>query len=287
MKAFKQVNKEFKKELFDYLGIFVGANLTALALIWFLIPNKIAAGGVSGLATIVYYLWGWPVGLVMLIVNIPLLLACLRIFGPKFGIKTFLGTILLSLAVEYWGGIVHPLTLDPLLASLYGGVLTGIGMGLTFKCHGTTGGTDLAAQLLNHFTQLTIGQGLFLFDGIVIGLAGIIFRSAELMLYALIAVAASGKIIDGVIEGFSYSKGAFIISDHSEKIAQRILEEMNRGVTGLTGRGIYSGKSREVLLCIIGRTEETRLKQLVREEDPRAFVIISNVHEVLGEGFKE
>ena len=160
-------------------------------------------------------------------------------------------------------------------------------MGLTFKYHGTTGGTDLAARLLNHFSHLTMGQGLLIIDGIVIGLAGIIFRSAELMLYALIAVAASGKIIDGVIEGFSYSKGAFIISDYSERIAQRILDEMNRGVTGLSGRGIYSGKSREVLLCIIGRTEEARLKQLVKEEDPRAFVIISNVHEVLGEGFKE
>ncbi len=287
MKAFKQVKKEFNKEIIDYLGIFIGANLTALALVWFLIPNKIAAGGVSGLATVLYYLWGWPVGLVMLAINTPLLLACLKIFGPKFGIKTFFGTILLAVAVEYWGSIVHPLTLDPLLSSLYGGVLTGIGMGLTFKYHGTTGGTDLAARLLNHFSNLTMGQGLLIIDGIVIGLAGIIFRSAELMLYALIAVAASGKIIDGVIEGFSYSKGAFIISDYSERIAQRILDEMNRGVTGLSGRGIYSGKSREVLLCIIGRTEEARLKQLVKEEDPRAFVIISNVHEVLGEGFKE
>ena len=165
--------------------------------------------------------------------------------------------------------------------------MTGIGVGLAFRYHGTTGGTDLAAKLLNHFTTLTMGQALLVFDGLVIALAGMVFKSAELMLYALIALVAAGKMIDGVLEGFNYSKGAFIISDQSERIAQRILEEMNRGVTGLSGRGIYSGKCREVLLCIVGRAEETRLKRLVKEEDPKAFVIITNVHEVLGEGFKE
>ncbi|HBK69755.1 MAG TPA: hypothetical protein DDZ91_14025, partial [Firmicutes bacterium] len=253
----------------------------------FLIPNKIAAGGVSGLATVLYYLWGWPVGMVLFLINTPLFLAGLGFYGPRFGIKTFFGSTFLALAVEYWGRMVHPLTLDPLLASLCGGALTGIGVGLAFRYRGTTGGTDLAAKLLNHFTALTMGQALLVFDGLVIALAGMVFKSAELMLYALIALVAAGKMIDGVLEGFNYSKGAFIISDQSERIAQRILEEMNRGVTGLSGRGIYSGKCREVLLCIVGRAEETRLKRLVKEEDPKAFVIITNVHEVLGEGFKE
>lgn len=283
----KGIGNRLKRSIIDYLGIFLGVNLTALALVWFLIPNKIAAGGVSGLATILYYLWRWPVGVVMLLVNIPLFLACLFVFGPSFGVKTVFGTVLLAVAVEYWGAMVHPLTIDPLLGSLWGGVLAGAGVGVALRYHGTTGGTDLAAKLLAHFTSLSMGQALLVLDGLVIALAGLAFQSVDLMLYALISIVVSGKIIDGVLDGFNYSKGVYIISDRAERIAQRILTELDRGVTGLRGRGFYSGQEREVLLCVIGRTEEMRLKRLVKEEDPKAFVIITTVHEVLGEGFKE
>lgn len=284
----KPLNKALlQTEITDYLGVFIGVNLTALGLVWFLIPNKIAAGGISGLATVLYYLWDWPIGIVMLLINTPLFLTSLVFYGTGFGLRTFFGSILLALAVEYWGSIVHPLTLDPLLAALCGGVLTGLGVGLAFRFRGTTGGTDIAAKLLSRFTNLTTGQALLIFDGIVISLAGLVFQSVELMLYALIAVVVTGKTIDGVLEGFNYSKGALIISDRSDKIAERILAELQRGVTGLAGRGLYSGQAREILLCIIGRAEETRLKRLVKEEDPRAFIIITNVHEVLGEGFEE
>ncbi|HHT49313.1 MAG TPA: YitT family protein [Firmicutes bacterium] len=287
MVGVKAKGSRLRRELFDYLGIFIGVNLTALGLVWFLIPNRIAAGGISGLATVLYYLWGWPVGLVMLIVNIPLLSACLFLFGPSFGLKTFFGTVLLAAAVESWGQVVQPLTADPLLGSLWGGVLAGVGVGIALRRHGTTGGTDLAAKLLAHFTPLSMGQAILLFDGLVIGLAGFVFNSVELMLYALISIVVSGKIIDGVLEGFNYSKGVYIISEHSDRIAQRIMHELDRGVTGLSGRGIYSDQSREVLLCVVGRAEEMRLKRLVKAEDPKAFVIVTNVHEVLGEGFKE
>lgn len=283
----KGIGNRLKRSIIDYLGIFLGVNLTALALVWFLIPNKIAAGGVSGLATILYYLWRWPVGVVMLLVNIPLFLACLFVFGPSFGVKTVFGTVLLAVAVEYWAAMVHPLTIDPLLGSLWGGVLAGAGVGVALRYHGTTGGTDLAAKLLAHFTSLSMGQALLVLDGLVIALAGLAFQSVDLMLYALISIVVSGKIIDGVLDGFNYSKGVYIISDRAERIAQRILTELDRGVTGLRGRGFYSGQEREVLLCVIGRTEEMRLKRLVKEEDPKAFVIITTVHEVLGEGFKE
>ncbi|NLW56351.1 MAG: YitT family protein [Firmicutes bacterium] len=285
MKPFNKTT--FRREIGDYLGVFLGVNLTALGLVWFLIPNKIAAGGVSGLATVLYYLWHWPVGLVMLLINIPLFLAGLFFYGTGFGLRTFFGAVFLSLTVEYWGKMAHPLTLDPLLAALCGGVLSGLGVGLAFRFRGTTGGTDIAAKILSRFSNFTPGQALLIFDGIVIALAGLVFRSFELMLYALIAVVVSGKTIDGVVEGFNYAKGALIISGRSEKIAARIMAELGRGVTGLNGRGLYSGEAREVLLCIIGRMEEARLKRLVKEEDPRAFMIITDVHEVLGEGFKE
>jgi len=276
-----------KREIVDYLGIFIGVNLTAVGLVGFLIPNKIAAGGVSGLATVLYYLWGWPVGLVILLVNIPLFLACFLVFGPGFGLKTFFGTALLAAVVEYWELLVQPITLDPLLGSIWGGVLAGVGVGVVLRYHGTTGGTDLAAKLLARFTSLSMGQAILLLDGLVIGLAGLVFKSVELMLYALISIVVSGKLIDGVVEGFNYAKGVYIISEHSDRIARRILAELNRGVTGFAGRGLYSGQDREILLCVVGRAEEIRLKRLVKEEDPKAFVIITDVHEVLGEGFKE
>jgi uncharacterized membrane-anchored protein YitT (DUF2179 family) len=160
-------------------------------------------------------------------------------------------------------------------------------VGIALRYHGTTGGTDLAAKLLARFSSLSMGQAVLVLDGLVIALAGLVFKSVDLMLYALISIVVSGKIIDGVLDGFNYSKGVYIISDQSERIAQRILNEMDRGVTGLAGRGVYSGQAREVLLCVIGRTEEMRLKRLVKEEDPNAFVIITTVHEVLGEGFQE
>ena len=286
MSWLKENGHRLKTAIIDYLIIFIGVNLTALGLVWFLIPNKIAAGGVSGLATVLYYLWGWPVGMVILLVNIPLFFTCLFVFGPRFGMKTFFGTVLLAVVVEYWGQIVHPLTLDPLLGSLWGGVLSGVGVGLALRHHGTTGGTDLAAKLLVRFTSLTMGQALLVLDGLVITLAGYVFASVELMLYALISVVVSGKLIDGVLEGFNYSKGVYIISDHSDRIAARIMAELNRGITGLSGRGVYSGQTREILLCVIGRGEEIRLKKLVKEEDPKAFVIITDVHEVVGEGFQ-
>ncbi len=183
--------------------------------------------------------------------------------------------------------MTQPLTMDPLLASIYGGVLAGVGMGIAFRYRGNTGGTDLAARLLNHFTNLSMGRALMLVDGLVIALAGLAFKTPESMLYAILSLAVSGKTIDLVLEGLQYSKGAFIISDRSEAIARRIMNDLGRGVTGLSGRGLYSGKVKEVLLCIVSRAEEVRLKELVKTEDPEAFVIITDVHEVLGEGFSE
>lgn len=284
---YKQVIEWIRKEGVDYCGIFVGLNLIALGLVWFLIPNKIAAGGVSGLGIIFNYLWGWPVSLMILLFNIPLLLACLKVFGKSFSVKTIFGSLFLALAVEYWGRLAGPLTLDPLLASLFGGALAGIGMGVTFRYRGTTGGTDLVARLMNHYTAFSIGWGLLIVDGAMVALAGVVFMSLDAMLYTMIALATTSKTIDWVLEGLNYLKGALIISDHSEVIAKRILEEMGRGVTSLSGKGMYSGVAKEVLLCIVGRTEELRLKAVVKAEDPRAFVIITNIHEVLGEGFKE
>lgn len=281
--------KAVKREAVDYLGVFIGVTITALSLVWLQIPNKIAAGGVSGLAVVTFHLWGWPVALTMLLINIPLFLACLWSFGPRFGAKTLFGAVFISIMIEFWESVVKimPLTKDPLLASLYGGVIAGVGMGIAFRCRGTTGGTDLAAQLLNRVSGISVGHSLLIFDGAVIALAGIVFNSTELALYAIITMFVTSKILDAVLEGLDYAKAAFIISERSGEIGEKILNDLQRGATGLSGKGLYSTARKEVILCVISRAEEIKLKEIVRKIDPRAFVIITDVHEVLGEGFKE
>lgn len=278
-----------RRELLDYLMVLIGVTLTALSLVWLQIPNKIAAGGVSGLATITYYLWGWPVSWVMLMLNLPLFLACLWTFGSRYGAKSLFGAAFISIMVEFWQTVakLEPLTTNPFLASIYGGVIAGIGMGLAFRFGGNTGGTDLAAQLLKRFTGISVGTGLLLLDGTVIVLAGLVFHSTELALFAIITLFLTSKTIDGVLEGFGYAKAAFIISDHVGEIAPLILSELERGATGLSGRGFYSMQKKEVILCVISRAEVAKLKELVKGVDPRAFIIISDVREVLGEGFQE
>lgn len=281
--------KAVKREAVDYLGVFIGVTITALSLVWLQIPNKIAAGGVSGLAVVTFHLWGWPVALTMLLINIPLFLACLWSFGPRFGAKTLFGAVFISIMIEFWESVVKimPLTRDPLLASLYGGVIAGVGMGIAFRFRGTTGGTDLAAQLLNRVSGISVGHSLLIFDGAVIALAGIVFNSTELALYAIITMFVTSKLLDAVLEGLDYAKAAFIISERSGEIGEKILNDLQRGATGLLGKGLYSTARKEVILCVISRAEEIKLKEIVRKIDPRAFVIITDVHEVLGEGFKE
>lgn len=281
--------RKLAKELLDYLGVAVGVSITALALVWLLIPNKIAAGGVSGLGVILYHKWGFPVALVMLIMNVPLFLASVWVFGPRYGGKTLFGTVFISMMISFWDTVIRlpPLTRNPLLAALYGGVIAGVGMGICFRFRGTTGGTDLAAQLLNRFTGISVGHGLFLFDGFVVVLAGLVFRSAELALYAIITIFVTAKFLDSVLEGLDYAKAAFIISDQAEIIGRKIISELNRGATGLAGRGLYSAARKEVILAVIARAEEMKLKELVNRIDPAAFVIITDVHEVLGEGFQK
>jgi uncharacterized membrane-anchored protein YitT (DUF2179 family) len=260
-----------------------------LGLVWLLVPNKIAGGGVSGLGVIVYHLWGFPVALTMLLLNIPLFLAGFFVFGPRYGGKTLFGSLFISVMIQFWDSVVHlaPLTLNPLLASLYGGVIAGVGMGISFRFRGSTGGTDLAAQLLNRFVGLSVGYALLFFDGFVVVLAGLVFHSTELALYAMITIFVTSKFLDSILEGLNYAKAALIISDQAEEIGRKIICELNRGATGLFGRGLYSTNCKQVILSVISRAEEMKLKEIVNRTDPMAFVIITDVHEVLGEGFQK
>lgn len=275
------------KTVYEIAGVSLGVLLVALGLDMFLIPNKIAAGGVSGIATILHYLVGAPVGAAILALNIPLFAMGVYRMGLRFGFRSLYGTITLSLAVDLLAPVLPVPTNDVLLASLYGGVLTGLGMGLVFRFRGTTGGTDLAAMVLRTYTGVNIGQLLFLVDGAVVLAAGIAFHSAELAMYALITIFIAAWLIDVVQEGVSYAKAFLIISERSDEIAEAIVAELDRGATAWPAQGAYTGDQKKVLLSVVNRAEVSRLKDIVHAVDPRAFVILANVHEVLGEGFKE
>ncbi|SHI54961.1 YitT family protein [Desulfofundulus thermosubterraneus] len=273
--------------LSEFLGVTLGVVLTALGLDLFLVPNKIAAGGVSGLATVFHYLTGAPVGMTMLALNVPLFAMGIYRLGLKFGFRSLYGTISLSLVVDALAPHLPVPTHDPLLASIFGGVLTGLGLGLVFRYRGTTGGTDLAAAILRTYTGANVGQLLFLVDGMVVLFAGFTFNSWELAMYALITIFVTAWLIDLVQEGISYTKAFFIISPRADEIAAVVLRELKRGATALKGRGMYTGMERDVLLVVVNRSEVTRLKDLIYRVDRQAFVILADVHEVLGEGFKQ
>lgn len=268
----------------DYLGIVFGSIIVAIALNSLLIPNRIAAGGASGIATLLFHLFAFSPGIVLLAINIPLLIASSIIFGLRFGVYTILGSLATSLAVEFTQGIPL-LTTDPLLAALYGGVVAGVGMGIVFKFRGSTGGTDIAAKIVSHYTGISIGQALLAIDAIVVMAAGIVF-GAEFAMYALIAIFVTAKLIDVVQEGFYSAKALFIISSKADDIAQELMTRLDRGVTVFPSRGGFSKQDKATLLCVVGRTELTRAKRLVLEVDKHAFIVVTDAHEVLGEGFK-
>lgn len=273
------------RKLYSYIGVVFGTVIVALALNWFMIPNGLAAGGISGISIILHHLFELPVGLSMLVMNVPLFLAGFKTFGREFVIKTIVGSVILSIVVDALAPYMGLLTGDLMLAAVFGGALSGLGLGITFKFGGSTGGTDIAASILSKYTPVTTGQSLLIMDFVIITCAGLVF-GPETALYALLTLFVSSKTVDIVQEGMGYAKAACIISDHADRIANAILVEMERGVTYLSGKGAYSGKERQVLLCVVSRMEIAELKRLVHAHDPKAFVIIGDIREVLGEGFK-
>ncbi|MCG0275298.1 MAG: YitT family protein [Thermosediminibacteraceae bacterium] len=272
------------KSVLDYGQIIIGCFVASIGLTMFLVPNKIAAGGVSGLATVLHYLLGVPVGWTMLAFNIPLFIAGVVFLGSGFGAKTILGTLLLSIFTELTKNF-PVLTRDLLLSSVYGGIVLGLGLGLVFRTRASTGGSDVAAMLIHHFLpSVSIGQGILLIDFFVIALNGISFNW-ELAMYSWIALYVSSKVIDIVQEGINYAKAVYIISDRNEEIQKRILEDLGRGITLFEAKGGYTGEEKKVVMCAITRLELPKLKNTIWDVDPRAFIIVHDVHEVLGEGF--
>lgn len=261
-----------------------GSLCIALSFNLFLSPNQVAAGGVSGISIIVKEWTGLEPAITQWALNIPLFLGGLLTLGGKFGVRTAVGSIVLPLMVLLTKEL-PPLTNNVLLASIYGGMLVGLGLGLVFRGRGSTGGLDLAAQIIHRYTGLALSGCVALLDGLVIVTAGLVI-SPEKALYALIGLFVTSKTINIVQLGFSQSKVAFIISRRPEQLRETILYELDRGFTTWQAAGGYTGEERKLLMVVIGQNEAARLKEWVRRVDPQAFVIISDTNEVLGEGFK-
>jgi len=276
-----------KKKLVNLLYIIIGSALVALSLNLFFVKLKIAPGGVSGLATVIYYLTNVPVGTVIFALNIPLFLMGILDFGKGFLLKTFFATALMSVVVDYTT-FLPQLTDDMLLASIFGGIMMGVGLALVFKGEATTGGTDILAKVVNkHFKAFNISEQLFVIDAFVVVTAMITFRDFDIGFYSIIAILLSAKSIDIVLEGVGFSKAIFIISDNGEEIGQDIMNEVGRGVTGLNGEGMYTKVNKKVLLTVADRRQIPKIKEISKKHDKRSFIIVTDVREVLGEGFKK
>ncbi len=270
------------------LYIILGGIIFAFGYAAFLIPHKIVPGGVSGIAMILRFLYNTPVGIVAILLNIPLFIIALRILGISFGVKSLAAIIYTNLLIDFFVysvGIKSP-TDNVVLATLYGGILLGLGLGLIFRGDASTGGTDIVGQIFSRYTNLSIGMWIMIVDLAVITMAGITTRSIELAQLGYLALFLSSQVIDLILEGIDYARAAFIISTKSEKITDQIYEKMQRGVTILDGHSPYSREKRPVIMCVITKKETPFFKSLVKNVDRDAFVILTDVVEVLGKGFR-
>jgi uncharacterized membrane-anchored protein YitT (DUF2179 family) len=278
------LNKRMRAELLDWGKILAGLFLSAMAYRLFLIPNQVAPGGFTGVGQILHELFGWNIGFVVLALNVPLFALSLKSIGWRFGAKSLLASFAFSMLVDYLP--VGALTDDALLAAVFGGAIGGAGFGLIMLGGATTGGSDMLGMLIHkRLKVIKVSAAVFMVDGLVILAAGIVYDVRGAML-ALIATFIMARVLDRVLEGPSMAKAYFIISTKSEEIAGAVLSQMDRGVTSLSARGMFTGEERPVLLCVINWRETLRLRTLVSGIDPNAFMVATDVREALGEGFQ-
>ena len=280
----KQKIKIFVIELFSIiLGTFLMASSTA----FFLLPNKLSTGGFSGIATIAYYFFNIPVGTATIILNLPLFIFAFFRVGKNFIGKSIIGTLLLSFFINYLEQF-KGLTTDSLLASIYGGILMGIGTAIVLKAHSSTGGSDLLSYIVRSYNDKFKSSDLIIFiDTIIIILNIMFFREIEIGLYSVIAIYLMGKMIDIVFEGVNFTKVLFIISDKYEDIAKIVGDDVKRGSTGIYIRGMHSNCNKTMLFCVGTRNEVLEIKRIATMIDPKAFIVIFNARETWGKGFEK
>jgi uncharacterized membrane-anchored protein YitT (DUF2179 family) len=272
----------------DFALIALGALVQALALRLFLVPAHLVTGGVSGLSQLINYYTGLPIGVMILLGNIPLFILGWRYLGgPRFALRTAFAVLVYAFLVDALVPFLPAkgLTDDLVLNALYGGVISGIGFGLVYRGRGTSGGSDILARILSRWRGISISQSYLVTDSLIMFLAGITF-SWENALYALVNLYVSGLSAEAVTQGSNVVRTALIITSRPQEVSQKILNGMERGVTIVPARGAYTGAERTVLYCVVSRAEIAQIKSLVSEADPLAFMVIGNAHEALGEGFQ-
>jgi uncharacterized membrane-anchored protein YitT (DUF2179 family) len=268
--------------------IIIGSLAQAIGLRLFLVPADLASGGVSGIAQLINHFTNWPIGLMVFVGNVPLFIIGWRFLGGRrFGIRTATAVVSFSFFVDFLALFLPAdgLTNDIFLNSLYGAVVAGVGYGLVYRARGTSGGSDILARILNHWRGVSMSASYLMVDSAVILGAGLIFGWKE-ALYALISLYVSGLVAETTLEGPRTVRTALIVTAQPELVAERILEDMNRGVTKMSATGAYTGAERSVLYCVVTRAEVAFLKSIVDEADPKAFMVIGQAHEALGEGFQ-
>ena len=270
----------------DYLVITLGALVAAAGVDLFLTPNHVISAGATGIAMLLHYTVNWPVGLLTLALNVPLFLAAIRWGGgPKTLAKTLYATVVMSLGIDFLQPLLPAVQGDPLIFTLFGGLVDGLGVGLVLRAGGTTGGTDIVAQLFYKYRRVSFGT-VFLVSNTAILVAAIPVVGLVPVLYALIVNYISSRVLDTVQEGLGYARAVTIISEKPEAVRQAVLDEIGRGITVLQGWGGFSKEPRPVLYVVVSRSQISALKRLIADMDPDAFVVVSEAHEVLGEGFK-
>ncbi len=272
----------------DMLLIILGSFIMALGYALFIIPHHFVPGGVSGIAIIVNFFTNLPVGMLIIIFNIPIFVVGIKVMGKSYGIKSFIGMIISSLAIDFFYEIlkVKAATDNLLLASIYAGVFLGTGLGIIFSAKASTGGSDTVGQVLNKYFGVSIGFGILMVDFIIISMSGLVFKSWDIPLYSYIVLFISTKVIDLILEGWNFTKLVIINSNKNEEIEKFIMDELNRGGTAIKSRSLYLKKEGEIIMSVVYRKQIVALKDFIKEIDPDAFVIISDTYAVLGRGFR-
>ncbi len=278
---------KIRRVILEILGTIIGSFVMAIGISLFLLPNQLSSGGVAGVATITYYLLNIPMGTMILLINIPLFLISILKIGKYFFVKSVIGTVTLSFFIDMLDKF-EPLTEDRFLACVYGGIILGIGTAILLKANSSTGGSDLVSYVAKKYKPtVQSGNIIVIIDIIIVTLNMIFLREIEIGLYSAIAIYLMGKMIDILFEGIDFTKLMIIISDKNEEIAKAILEKIERGSTGLYGKGMYTGREKLVLMCAAYRNDVAKIKMIARRIDPRSFIVITNSREVVGQGFEK
>ncbi|MFD1413844.1 YitT family protein [Oceanobacillus jeddahense] len=271
----------------NIIFILFGAAIFSFGLVHFNMQHNLGEGGFTGITLLLFFLWDMDPAVTNIVLNIPVFFIGWKILGKNAFVYTMVGTLSVSLFLWIFQKYQIPIGLedDMTLVALFAGVFIGVGLGIIFRFGGTTGGVDIIARIINKYTSWSIGRAMFVFDFLVIITSILTFLELSEGMYTLVAVFIGARVIDFIQEGAYAAKGAFIISNHSEEIADQIMERMDRGVTILNGQGSFSKEKRNVLYCVVARNEIVRMKNIINETDPSAFVSLTTVHEVMGEGF--